>query len=105
MKRFFEKPQVTLTNLVKNSLNFGSVKRSFMKLLNKVATLKSKFLRATHSKFVTQDVSKAIMLRTKLENQFLKTGTVFKGATIKYNKQKNIYVSPAEKAKQNYYKN
>ena len=104
MKRFFEKPQVTLTNLVKNSLNFGSVKRSFMKLLNKVATLKSKFLRANHSKFVMKDVSKAIMLRTKLENQFLKKGTVFKGATTKYNKQKNIYVSLAEKAKQNYYK-
>ena len=95
---------MTLTNLVKNSLNFGSVKRSFMKLLNKVATLKSKFLRANHSKFVMKDVSKAIMLRTKLENQFLKKGTVFKGATTKHNKQKNIYVSLAEKAKQNYYK-
>ena len=43
-----------------------------MELLNKVSPLKTKFLRANHSKFVTKVVSRAIMLRTKLRNRFLK---------------------------------
>ena len=72
-----------LTQLNMNSLDFGSLKKCFIELLNKVAPLKTKFLRANHSKFVTK-VSKAIMLRTKLRNQFLKKRTL--EARIKYNK-------------------
>ena len=101
--RFFEKLQVRLTHLNLNSLDFGSLKKCFIELLNKVAPLKSKFLRANHSKFVTKDVSKAIMLRTKLRNQFLKKRTL--EARIKYNKQRNICVSLVKKAKRNYYEN
>ena len=67
--RFFEKLQVRRTHVDINSLDFGSL---FMKILNKVAPLKTKFLRVNYSKFVTKDVSKTIMLRTKLRNQFLK---------------------------------
>ena len=54
-----------------------------MGLLNKVAPLKTKFLRANHSKFVTKELSKAIMLRTKPRNQFLKKWTL--EARTKYN--------------------
>ena len=43
-----------------NSVDFGSLKKCFMELLNKVALLKTKFLRANHSKSVTKDESKAI---------------------------------------------
>ena len=74
-----------------------------MEVLNKVAPQKTKFLRANHSKFVTKDVSKAIMLRTKLRNQFLKMKTL--EARTKYNRQRNICVSLVKKAKRNYYKN
>ena len=102
--RFFEKLQMILTHLDSNSLDVGSLKKYFMELLNKVAPLKTKFLRANHSKFVTKDVSKGIiMLRTKLKNQFLKKMTL--KARTKYNKQKNICVSLAKKAKRNYYEN
>ena len=66
--RFFEKLQVRLNHLNMNSLDFSSLKKCFIELVNKVAPLKIKFLRANHSKFVTKDVSKAIMLRTKLRN-------------------------------------
>ena len=47
-----------------------------MELLTKLAPLKSKFLKTNHSKFVTKEVSKAVMLRTKLRNQFLKKSTL-----------------------------
>ena len=62
-----------------------------MGLLNKVVLLKTKFLRANHSKFVTKELSKAIMLRTKPRNQFLKKWTL--EARTKYNNQRNICVS------------
>ena len=42
-----------LTNLDMNSLDFGSLKKCFKELLN-VAPLKTKFLRANHSKFITK---------------------------------------------------
>ena len=74
-----------------------------MELSKKLASLKIKFLRANHSKFVTKDVSKAIMLRTKLRNQVLKKRTL--EARIKYNKQRNICVSLVKKAKRNYNEN
>ena len=101
--RFFEKLQVRLTNLDMNSLDFGGLKNGLMELLNEVAQLKTKFLRANHSKFVTKDVSKAIMLRTKLRNQFLKNRTL--EARTNKNKQSNICVTFAKKAKRNYYEN
>ena len=72
-----------------------------MELLNKVAPLKAKFLRANHSKFVAKDLRKAIMLRTKPRNQFLKKRIL--EARTKNNKQKNICVSLVKNAKRNYY--
>ena len=44
-----------------------------MELLNKVVPLKV-FIRANYSKFMTKELSKAIILRTKLRNKFLKKG-------------------------------
>ena len=78
-----------------SSLDFGSLKICFMELLNKIAVLKTKFLRANHFKFVTKEVSKAIMLRTKLRNKLLKKKTLESRA--KYNKQRNICVSLIKK--------
>ena len=68
-----------------------------MGVLNKTAPLETKFLRAKHSKLVTKEVSRAIMLRTKLRKQFLKKRTI--ESTAKYNKQKNICVSLIKKRK------
>ena len=91
--KFFEKLQLKLRSL----------KICFMELLNKITPLKTKFLRANHSKFVTKEVSKVFMLRTKLRNKFLKKKTLESRA--KYNKQRNICVSLIKKAKRNYYEN
>ena len=50
-------------------LNFS---RMFFEVLNKHAPVKTKYLRANHSPFVTKELSKAIMLRSKLRNQYMK---------------------------------
>ena len=74
-----------------------------MEILDKFAPLKKKYIRANHSKFVSKELSKAIMLRSKLRNQFLKTKT--QESKLKYNKQRNLCVSITRKAKRSYYEN
>ena len=44
----------------------------FLKVLNENAPIKMKYLRANHSPFVTKELSKVIMVRSKLRNQYLK---------------------------------
>ena len=68
-----------------------------MELLNKFAPLKTKYLRANCFKFMTKELRKAIMLRTKLGNQFLKIRA--SEAKLKYNKQRNLCVSLLRKGK------
>ena len=70
-------------------------------LKNSSAPVKKKYLRANHSKFVNKELSKAMMLRTKLSNKFLKTTETRSG----YNKQRNICVSILRKAKRSYFEN
>ena len=55
-----------------------------MEILDKCAPLKKKCIKANHSKFVTKELSKATMLRSKLRNQFLKAKT--QKSKMKYNK-------------------
>ena len=52
---------------------------------------------------MTKELSKAIMRRTKLRNQFLKKRT--SEAKLKYNKQRNLCVNLLRKAKRNHYEN
>ena len=47
----------------------------FKIVFEKRAPLKKKYLRASHSKFVTKELSIAIMLRSKLRKRFLKDKT------------------------------
>ena len=45
--------------------------RTFFKILDKYAPLKKKYLRANHATFLTKELRKAIMIRSKLRNKFL----------------------------------
>ena len=86
---------------LKNTASFEELQKIFMDLLNKFAALKCKYLRANHSKFMTKELSKTIMLRTRFRHQFLKMK--MPEAKAKYNKQRNICVSLTRKTKRNYY--
>ena len=63
-------------NLNFSELDFATLKKIFIEVLDKFAPLKKKYTRANHSKFVTKELSKTIMLKSKLRNQFLKTKRV-----------------------------
>ena len=53
--------------------DFATLRKKFIEILDKFAPLKKKYIRGNRSKFVTRELSKATMLRSKLRNQFLKT--------------------------------
>ena len=74
-----------------------------MKVLNKHASFKTKYLRANHSPIVTKELSKAVMLRSKLRNQYLKCKSEETRARFKI--QRNLCVTLLRKARRNYYEN
>ena len=75
----------------------------FRIVFKKHAPLKKKYLRANNSKFVTKELSGAIMLRSKLRKRFLKDRT--EESRCKYKKQRNVCVYLLKKAKKDYYEN
>ena len=72
-------------------------------MLNKHAPKKQKSLRGNHSPFMTKELSKAIMNRSRLENKFLNCQT--EESKNAYNKQQNFCVSLFRKTKKDYYNN
>ena len=72
-----------------------------LKILRKHAPLKQKYLRANQGPFMTKELQKAIMLRSKLRNRLnrLKTDQ----ACIDYKKQRNVCTYILRKAKRDYY--
>ena len=72
-------------------------------VFEKHAPLKKKYLRANHSKFVAEELSKVIMLRSKLRERFLKDRT--EESRCKYKKQRNVCVYLIKKGKKDYYEN
>ena len=70
-KNLFEKTKYLNSSI----LNFPAVKKIFIEISDKPFPFKKKYIRANNSKFVTKESSEAIMLKTKLTNQFLKVKT------------------------------
>ena len=66
--------------------DFLAIKNIVLEALNLHAPLKTKYLRANHSSLISKDLSKAIMHRSKLRNQFLKLQT--HESRLRYNKQR-----------------
>ena len=55
-----------------NNIDYDNFIKTFMTVLDKHAPIKKKYLRANHANFVTKQLRKAIMKRSKLHNDFLK---------------------------------
>ena len=56
--------------------------------LDKVAPLKQKYIRANNGPFMNKDITKAIMKRTRLLNNYLKNR--YNGNRKAYNAQRNL---------------
>ena len=72
----------------------------FIEILNKHAPMKQKYLRANQGRFMTKDLHKAIMKRSRLRNKFLRDRTDI--SREEYKKQRNLCVSLLKKAKKDY---
>ena len=100
-KELFEKDiEIKLSEFDIENIPYETFTNVLIGTLNLCAPLK-KYLRANHSKFISKELSKGIMLRSKLRNKFLKDKT--NEARIKYRKQRNICVHLLRRAKRNYY--
>ena len=75
-KELFEKDiQIKLSEFDIENIPYETFTNIFIDILNLHAPLKKKYLRANHSKFISKELSKEIMLRSKLHNKFLKGKT------------------------------
>ena len=77
-------------NLNFSQLDFATIRKILIKILDKSAPSKKKNIRANYSKLFPKELSKAIMFRLKWRNQFSKTKT--QESKMKYI-SKQIYVS------------
>ena len=93
----------TLPVNYEQDLPYGLFEGMFMKVLNKHAPQKCKYLRGNHQPFMNRLLSKAIMARSRLRNIYLKNNTVVNRGN--YVKQRNFCVNLLRKVKRDYYNN
>ena len=93
----------TLSLLESPTMSNDEYVNVFTNIFDKHAPLKQKYLRANHGPFVTKDLRKACMLRSRLRNKFIETKT--RPAEVAYKKQRNICTQICRKAKKDYYGN
>ena len=84
-----------------NSICCQQFENIFMLTLNKHAPSKTRYVRANNSPFMNNNIYKAIMVRSRLRNKYLKLKT--EESKIAYRKQRNYCVSLIRKAKCNFY--
>ena len=72
-------------------------------VLNKIAPLKKKYVRANQSPFMNRTLHKAVMKRSRLRNEYLKNRT--EENKLAFNQQRNICVTLFRKEKYDYYNN
>ena len=75
----------------------------FMMILDIHAPVKKRYVRANSSPFMTKDIHKAIMVRSRLRNKFLKLKTP--ESRHAYKKQRNLCVTLIKNAKKSFYEN
>ena len=75
----------------------------FLKSLEAHAPMRKRYIRANNSPFVNKELRKAIMVRSRLLNKFLKSKT--EDSKMAYNKQRNWCVSLLRNTKKFFYEN
>ena len=90
-----------LSNYGINNTEYDIFLGTFLNILGKWAPMKKKYLRANHATFMTKEVRKAIMMRSKLRNKFLQDKN--EKSRNDYRKQRNLRVALVRRVKQQYF--
>ena len=86
-----------------NVLDLPKFNACVLEVLNKETPIKKKFIRANEAPLMTRKLKKAIMIRSRLRNTFLKHP--INENKKKYRKQRNFCVGLLRKEKKNYFEN
>ena len=86
-----------------NNIDYDNFIKIFLTVLDKHASIKKKYLPANHANFVTKQLRKAIMKRSKLRNHILKDRN--DASQSAYRKQRNLCVTLLRKAKKHHFLN
>ena len=78
-------------------------KETCLSVVNTIAPLKSRFIRANQAPFINKEIQRGVMIRSNLRQKFYKSRSESDKKT--YNKQKNKCVSLLRKTKKAYYSN
>ena len=103
-KRFDQKKLETEMKLKLNSqtnLSYSIFQAVFLEILNKIAPVKVKVLRFNNNAFMTKSLRKAIMLRSRLKNNFNKQRSDENWDN--YKKQRNFCVKLLRQTKEKYF--
>ena len=84
-----------------SNIKYDTFEEIIVSLLNVYAPLKKKYLRANHASFVTKELRKVIMKRTRLKNIYLKQRT--EATKVAHSQQRNKCVSILKKSKRSYF--
>ena len=92
-----------LEQLNKETMSYEDFHKIFMSILDNHAPMKKKTVRGNNAPFMTKALSKEVMRRSKLKNNFNKNPTEENRSL--YKKQRNMCVNLLRKEKRNYYNN
>ena len=98
---FKSKLENELSNYDINNMEYDNFLKKFLKILDKYAPMKKKYFKENHAAFMTKEEKKAIMVRSKLRNKFLKDKN--EQSKNDYRKQRNLRVALVPRAKQQYF--
>ena len=85
------------------NLEFEHVSNILIEVLNKHALVKKKYLRANQGEFMTKELNKAIMTRSRLRNKYLKEKSA--DSKTAYDKGRNYCVNLLRRTKKKYFAN
>ena len=90
------------SNLQISDKDLEHFKKTCLSVVNKIAPLKSRFIRANQTPFINKEIQQAIMVRSKLRKDSLSNFQTDKKA---HNKQRNKCAGLLRKIKKAYYSN
>ena len=85
------------------NISYEVFEDTYLRILNDHAPLKQKYIRGNDQPFMTKNMRKAIMLRTKLRNIYLQNPTEENG--LIFRKLRNYCVKLLKQTKKSYYEN
>ena len=89
--------KLTNSNLQTSDKDLKHFKETCLSVVNTIAPLKSRFIRANQAPFIDKEIQRAVMVRSKLRKKILKSRS--KSDKKAYNKQRNKCVTLLRKTK------